>query len=230
MTENKPKILIVDDEQPILEALTIRLEANGYEVITAIDGADGLSKARLEKPDLIVLDVMLPKMNGYKVSRMLKFDENYQHIPIIMLTAKTSQVDKIVGLEIGADDYLTKPFDMRELIARIRAILKRSGVKEKSAGILFKFPDLEVDTAKHEVRVLGRIIELTAKEFALLCHLIENKERVCTRESLLDTVWGIEVAIETRTVDVHVKNLREKMGKAGKHILTLRGVGYKFHV
>ena len=147
-----------------------------------------------------------------------------------MLTAKTSQVDKIVGLEIGADDYLTKPFDMRELIARIRAILKRSGVKEKSAGIIFKFPDLEVDTAKHEVRVLGRIIELTAKEFALLCHLIENKERVCTRESLLDTVWGIEVAIETRTVDVHVKNLREKMGKAGKHILTLRGVGYKFHV
>ncbi|OGC34294.1 hypothetical protein A2311_01175 [candidate division WOR-1 bacterium RIFOXYB2_FULL_48_7] len=125
MTENKPKILIVDDEQPILEALTIRLEANGYEVITAIDGADGLSKARLEKPDLIVLDVMLPKMNGYKVSRMLKFDENYQHIPIIMLTAKIQSVDMEQGKEAGADVYLTKPFQADELLKHIKDLLAK---------------------------------------------------------------------------------------------------------
>jgi len=224
------KILIIDDEKDLVESIEYNLKKEGFTVSKAYDGQAGLKSAREKSPDLIILDLMLPEISGMDLCRILKKEDKTTAIPIIMLTAKTSQVDKIVGLEIGADDYLTKPFDMRELIARIRAILKRSGVKEKSAGILFKFPDLEVDTAKHEVRVLGRIIELTAKEFALLCHLIENKERVCTRESLLDTVWGIEVAIETRTVDVHVKNLREKMGKAGKHILTLRGVGYKFHV
>lgn len=132
-------------------------------------------------------------------------------------------------MEIGADDYLTKPFDMRELIARIKAILKRSGIKDKTVNQIFKFPDLEVDITKHEVKVLGKVVEITAKEFDLLCYLIENKERVCTRERLLDTVWGIDVAIEIRTVDAHIKKLREKLGKAGKHILTLRGVGYKFH-
>ena len=224
------KILIIDDEKDLVESIEYNLKKEGFTVSKAYDGQAGLKSAREKSPDLIILDLMLPEISGMDLCKIIKKEDRTAAIPIIMLTAKTSQVDKIVGLEIGADDYLTKPFDMRELIARIRAILKRSGVKEKSAGILFKFPDLEVDTAKHEVRVLGRIIELTAKEFALLCHLIENKERVCTRESLLDTVWGIEVAIETRTVDVHVKNLREKMGKAGKHILTLRGVGYKFHV
>ena len=224
------KILIIDDEKDLVESIEYNLKKEGFTVSKAYDGQAGLKSAREKSPDLIILDLMLPEISGMDLCKIIKKEDRTAAIPIIMLTAKTSQVDKIVGLEIGADDYLTKPFDMRELIARIRAILKRSGVKEKSAGIIFKFPDLEVDTAKHEVRVLGRIIELTAKEFALLCHLIENKERVCTRESLLDTVWGIEVAIETRTVDVHVKNLREKMGKAGKHILTLRGVGYKFHV
>jgi DNA-binding response OmpR family regulator len=172
---------------------------------------------------------MLPKISGLDLCKILKKEEKIANIPIIMLTAKTSQVDKIVGLEIGADDYLTKPFDMRELIARIKAILKRSKDKGKPTEPFFKFPDLEVDTAKHEVKVLGKAVELTAKEFSLLRYLIENKERVCTRETLLDTVWGIEVAIETRTVDAHIKKLRGKIGKAGKHILTLRGVGYKFH-
>jgi DNA-binding response OmpR family regulator len=223
------KILIIDDEKDLVESIEYNLKKEGFTVSKAYDGSAGLKAAKDKLPDLIILDLMLPEISGMDLCRILKKEDKTAAIPIIMLTAKTSQVDKIVGLELGADDYLTKPFDMRELIARIRAILKRSGVKEKSAEPIFRFPDLEVDTAKYEVRAMGKIVEMTAKEFALLCYLIEHKERVCTREALLDTVWGIEIAIETRTVDAHVKNLREKLGKAGKHILTLRGVGYKFH-
>ncbi|MFA6548311.1 MAG: response regulator transcription factor [Candidatus Margulisiibacteriota bacterium] len=223
------KILIVDDEKDLVESIEYNLKKEGFTVSKAYDGLAGLKAAKDKLPDLIILDLMLPEISGMDLCRILKKEDKTAAISIIMLTAKTSQVDKIVGLELGADDYLTKPFDMRELIARIRAILKRSGVKETLAEPTFKFTDLEVDTAKHEVKVLGKIVEMTAKEFALLCYLIEHKERVCTREALLDTVWGIEIAIETRTVDAHVKNLREKLGKAGKHILTLRGVGYKFH-
>ncbi|KAF0133778.1 MAG: two-component system OmpR family alkaline phosphatase synthesis response regulator PhoP [Candidatus Saganbacteria bacterium] len=223
------KVLIIDDEKDLVESIEYNLKKEGFLTFRAYDGQAGLKSTREKLPDLIILDLMLPEISGMDLCKILKKEEKTSEIPIIMLTAKTSQVDKIVGLEIGADDYLTKPFDMRELIARIKAILKRSGLKEQTSTTSLKFPDLEVDTARHEVKVLGKIVELTAKEFTLLRYLMENKERVCTRETLLDTVWGIEVAIETRTVDAHIKNLREKLGKAKKHILTLRGVGYKFH-
>jgi DNA-binding response OmpR family regulator len=223
------KILIVDDEKDLVESIEYNLKKEGFSASKAYDGQAGLKSAREKLPDLIILDLMLPEISGTDVCKILKKEERTANIPIIMLTAKTSQIDKIIGLEIGADDYLTKPFDMRELLARIKAILKRSGAPEKPAAPIFKFPDLEVDIARHEVKAMGRTVDLTAKEFALLRYLIENKERVCTRETLLDTVWGIDVAIETRTVDAHIKKLREKLGKAGKHLLTLRGVGYKFH-
>jgi DNA-binding response OmpR family regulator len=147
-----------------------------------------------------------------------------------MLTAKGTEADKVVGLELGADDYITKPFSMRELIARIKSVLRRYGTKEKAVRKLLKFPGLEIDVEKHEVKAGGKPVELTAMEFKLLQVLAENKERAFSREHLLDLVWGIEVAIETRTVDVHIKRLREKLKRSGKHILTLRGVGYKFNV
>lgn len=224
-----PKILIIDDEKDLVESIEYNLRKDGFVVSKAYDGQSGLRAAREKLPDLIVLDLMLPEISGLDLCKILKKEEKTANIPIIMLTAKTSQVDKIVGLEIGADDYLTKPFDMRELIARIKAILRRTGAKEQARSPIFEFPDLEVDVARHEVKVSGKLVELTAKEFELLRYLIENKERVCTRETLLDAVWGIDVAIETRTVDAHIKKLRKKLRKAGKYLLTLRGVGYKFH-
>ena len=172
---------------------------------------------------------MLPLVSGIEVCKSLKSDQGTKNIPIIMLTAKGSEADKVVGLELGADDYITKPFSMRELLARIKAILKRYEGPAMKAKTL-KFPNLEIDEDKHEVLVSGKQIELTAKEFELLKYLAENQGRVYSREKLLDHVWGIDVAIETRTVDVHVRRLREKLGKYGKYIHTLRGVGYKFNV
>jgi len=173
---------------------------------------------------------MLPQIDGTEVCKILKSESKTATTPIIMLTAKSSEIDKVVGLEIGADDYVTKPFSMRELIARIKAILKRYVKSDQNIKKpYFKFPNLEIDIEKHEVKVDGKQIELTAKEFALLQYLAENKGKAISRSKLLDTVWGIEVAIETRTVDVHVKRLREKLGKkGGKYISTLRGIGYKF--
>ena len=223
------KILIIDDAKDLVESIEYNLKKEGFEVIKAYDGKSGLKAAIDKTPDLILLDLMLPEISGMELCRMLKVEDKTANIPIIMLTAKTSQVDKNVGLEIGADDYMTKPFDMRELIARIRAILRRSMESSNLAKQVITFSDLEIDQDKHEARVLGKIVELTAKEFALLCHLIERKDRVCTRESLLDMVWGADVAIESRTIDAHIKKLRKKLKTAGEHILTLRGVGYKFH-
>jgi DNA-binding response OmpR family regulator len=220
------KILIIDDEKDLVESIEYNLKKENFTVLKAYDGQAGLKIAREKIPSLIILDLMLPEISGIEVCRILKQENKTAAIPIIMLTARTTQMDKIIGFESGADDYLTKPFDMRELIARVKAILKRGGEKNKA----YTFPDLTIDVEKHEVQVLGKTIDLTAKEFDLLIYLIEQKEKVCTREVLLDQVWGIEVAIETRTVDAHIKKLREKMGKAGRHILTLRGVGYKFHV
>jgi len=223
------KILMVEDEKDLVESIEYNLKKEGFVMLRAYDGKTGLRLAREKRPDLIILDLMLPEISGLDLCKILKKEKELAEIPIIMLTAKSSQVDKIIGLELGADDYLTKPFDMHELIARIKAILRRSAVKTRPVEPLFKFSDLEVDPTKHEVKVLGKMVDLTAKEFALLHYLIENQEKVCTRETLLDAVWGIQVAIETRTVDAHIKKLREKLGKASRHILTVRGVGYKFH-
>jgi len=223
-------ILIIEDEKDIVEAIEYNLKKEGFKAYKALDGLSGLKSAKSKGPDLIILDLMLPEMDGLDVCKNLKKDPATANIPIIMLTAKSEEVDKVLGLELGADDYITKPFGMRELLARIKAILKRYDKKQKTAGHVLKFTELEIDVEKHEVKVGGKPVELTAKEFDLLKFLAENKQRVFGRDRLLDAVWGIDVAIETRTVDVHVRRLREKLGKkTGKYIQTLRGVGYKFN-
>ncbi|MFH1826220.1 MAG: response regulator [bacterium] len=221
------KVLIIEDEEDIVEALAYNLTKEGYSVNKAYDGQVGLRLAQVRHPDLIILDLMLPKLDGIDVCKSLKNDAQTAKIPIIMLTAKSGEVDKVLGLELGADDYITKPFGMRELVARVKTVLKRSGQRPVEVEKL-SFTNLEIDADKHQVKVGSKVIALTAKEFALLKFLAENKEKVLSREKLLDVVWGVEVAIETRTVDVHIRNLRDKLGKAGKYLKTLRGVGYKF--
>ncbi len=224
------EILIIEDEKDIVESLEYNLKNEGYKVSKAYDGLNGLRLAEEKVPAIVLLDLMLPGLDGLEVCRRLKKNPKTAAIPVIMLTAKGSETDKVVGLEVGADDYIVKPFSTKELIARIKTILRRyEKPAEKPAGAI-KFKDLEIDTDKHEVRAAGKPVELTAKEFQLLLYLAENPERVFSRERLLDAVWGIDVAIETRTVDVHMRRLREKLGKAGDHLVTLRGVGYKFHV
>lgn len=222
------KLLIIEDERDIVQALEYNLKKEGFSVSKAFDGIQGLKLSKESSPDLIILDLMLPGLDGLELCRTLKREAPTENIPIIMLTAKGAETDKVVGLEVGADDYITKPFSMRELIARVRAVLKRYSKKVKEIRTAIKFPDLVIDAEKHEVLSSGKAVELTAKEFALLQFLAENQGRVFNRERLLDQVWGIEAAIETRTVDVHMRRLREKLGKAGKHLATLRGVGYKF--
>lgn len=225
------EILIIEDEKDIVEAVEYNLEKEGYKVFKAYDGKKGIKQAQTKLPHLIILDLMLPQIDGLEVCKTLKSDVKTKHIPIIMLTAKSSEVDKVLGLTLGADDYMTKPFGMSELLARVRTVIKRYAAKEKPSGPILKFTDLEIDIDRHEVKASGKLVELTAKEFALLQYLAESKERAISRGKLLDAVWGIEVAIETRTVDVHVRRLRDKLGKkAGKYIQTLRGVGYKFRV
>ncbi|MFA4905087.1 MAG: response regulator [Candidatus Margulisiibacteriota bacterium] len=222
------KLLIIEDERDIVEALEYNLKKEGFAVSKAYDGLQGLKLAREISPDLIILDLMLPGLDGLELCRTIKREPPTENIPVIMLTAKGGETDKVVGLEVGADDYITKPFSMRELIARVRAVLKRYGKKHKANAARLKFTDFAIDAEKHEVTAFGKPVELTAKEFSLLQFLAENQGRVFNRERLLDQVWGIEAAIETRTVDVHMRRLREKLGKAGKHLITLRGVGYKF--
>lgn len=224
-----PTILVVEDEKDILEAIEYSLKKEGFSVVRALNGREGLDLAQKKNPDLIVLDLMLPIMDGLEVCKTLKKSPTTAAIPIIMVTAKASEIDRVLGLELGADDYLAKPFSMRELIACIKTVLKRSHPEKEASAKAFKFAYLEIDPDKHEVKAGEKKVILTAKEFALLYYLAENKGRVISRERLLDKVWGIEVAVETRTVDVHVKRLREKLGpKAGDYIETLRGVGYKF--
>ena len=221
-------ILVIDDEKDIVEAIEYNLKKEGYKVSKAFDGKHGLKAAKENKFDLIILDLMLPGIPGLDVCKSLKRDTNTTNIPIIMLTAKDGEVDKIVGFELGADDYVTKPFSLRELLARVRAVLKRTSSQAKGTAPTLRFADLEINSEQHQVKARDKLIDLTAKEFALLKYLAENKERFFSREKLLDAIWGIEVAIETRTVDVHIRRIREKLGKAGQHIQTLHGVGYKF--
>ncbi|MFA6548690.1 MAG: response regulator transcription factor [Candidatus Margulisiibacteriota bacterium] len=226
-----PLILLVEDEKDIAEALEYNLKKEGFQTTQAQDGGAALKIARNKIPDLIILDLMLPIMDGIEVCKILKHDPKTTNIPIIMLTAKNGEIDRVLGLELGADDYITKPFSMRELLARVKTVLKRyvqSSAATAGQNNRLKFPDLEIDLPQHKALVDGKEIELTAKEFSLLKFLAENKQRVYDREQLLDAVWGIDVAIETRTVDVHVRRVRGKLGKAGRHIITLRGVGYKF--
>jgi len=217
------KILIVEDESDVADLLEMGLRKAGFKTTTAGDGAAGLQKARDNRPDFIILDLMLPKMSGLEVCRILKGDTATAHIPILMLTAKAEEIDRIVGLEFGADDYVTKPFSPREVTLRIRAILRRG---EKQEEMLQAGP-ISIDPGRHHVRVNGKRVHLTSLEFKLLRTLIQRRGRVQDRDKLLNEVWGYESVIDTRTVDTHVRRLREKLGKAGNAIETVRGFGYR---
>jgi len=223
------KILIVEDEKDIIKMLEYNLKKEGFKVISARDGEDALDLALRQHPQLILLDLMLPGMNGLDVCKTLKKEAKTASIPIIMLTAKSQESDKIVGLELGADDYITKPFSPRELIARIKAVLRRVGEKDKLPET-FQAGDLSIDFAQISVKVKDKPIELTSKEFELLKTLLKAKGRVLSRDYLLDTIWGFDHAMEiqTRTVDVHVRTLRKKLKSSAKMIGTVKNYGYRF--
>lgn len=222
------KILVVDDEQPLLDALQYALEREGFEVITALDSEDALRLFSEHNPDLVILDVMLPTRSGFEVCQLLRKRSN---VPIIMLTAKSAEVDRVVGLEIGADDYVTKPFSMRELVARVKSVLRRASASTAVSGSVYKAGDLVLDVGRYEARLGDTPLSLSPKEFELLRFLMEHPGQVFTRQTLLDRVWGEERYIEERTVDVHIHWLREKIEanpRKPKYLLTVRGVGYKF--
>ena len=222
----KTKILVVDDEQHILELLSYNLEDNGYSVTVADNGLQALEYLTDQKFDLILLDVMLPGMNGVEVCKKARL-EHKLNTPIIMLTAKSEEIDKILGLELGADDYVTKPFGVRELLARIKAVMRRYEQQEPDSNII-KVKDISINIDKHEVLKGTQVIDLTYKEFELLKVLFKNRGRVLTREFLLDTIWGYDYIGETRTVDVHIRYLRKKIGdEETDYIETIRSVGYK---
>src|SRR6516162_7782761 len=222
-TSSGSKILIIEDERDVADLLTLNLRKAGFRTSTAADGASGLQKVRGARPDFVVLDLMLPKMSGLEVCKILKSDTATSQIPIMILTAKAEEIDRIVGLEFGADDYVTKPFSPREVALRIRAILRRG---EKQEETLQSGP-ITIDPARHQVRVSGKRVHLTSLEFKLLRTLIQRRGRVQDRDKLLNDVWGYESVIDTRTVDTHVSRLREKLGKAGVAIETVRGFGYR---
>jgi DNA-binding response OmpR family regulator len=220
------RILIIEDEQDVLDLLTLNLrKAGGFAISTATDGATGLRKARAELPALIILDLMLPKIPGLEVCKILKTDPATQHIAILMLTAKAEEIDRIVGLEFGADDYVTKPFSPREIILRMKAIMRR-GQGEVGETRLTRGA-ITLDPSRHAVAVNGKPVRLTSVEFKLLSRLMERSGRVQARDRLLNEVWGYESIIDTRTVDTHIRRLRKKLGKAADTIETVRGFGYR---
>ncbi|MBR5741489.1 MAG: response regulator transcription factor [Firmicutes bacterium] len=233
MEEGKKKILVIEDETSISDIIRFNLTKEGYEVLTAYDGRDGLEKALSASPDLILLDIMLPYLDGFEVCRRVREKSS---VPILMLTAKEEEVDKVLGLELGADDYITKPFGMRELVARIKSNLRRTdmtyiGTDEKAGEDVRVFGVLELDMNRYEVRKNGIALELTLREFELLKYLAEREGRVFSREQLLTEVWGYEYYGDIRTVDVTVRRLREKLEDEPadpKFILTKRGIGYYF--
>ena len=225
------KILVVDDEEHIAELISYNLTSNGYKVITANNGIDAIKLAIEEKPSLILLDLMIPGKDGYDVCKEVRGNSEVKNIPIIMLTAKSEELDKILGLELGADDYITKPFSVRELLARVKAVLRRFYIVEPESNVL-TFGDLVADFEKREIVIKDKKLDLTLKEFELLEILIRNKGKILTRDTLLDKIWGYEYIGETRTVDVHIRYLRKKIeedDKNPKFIETIRGVGYRFN-
>jgi DNA-binding response OmpR family regulator len=221
------KILVVEDDRTLLDLLRYNLEKEGHEVVTAMDGGEAIDRARSSPPDAIVLDIMLPVLNGLEVCRILRKEMS---VPIIMLTARDDEIDKISGLDAGADDYMTKPFSMRELLARVRAILRRTDIQIPASDTPLRAGMVEIDVARHTVNRGGSILSLTPKEFDLLTFLARNKGLVFSRDQLLEKVWGYDFAGDTRTVDVHVRWLRSKIEDdpdEPRHLLTVRGVGYK---
>ncbi|NLX90215.1 MAG: response regulator transcription factor [Firmicutes bacterium] len=222
------KILLVEDEKTLSKALKFSLEKEGFIVTVAYDGEEALEAVSRDEPQLIILDLMLPKIDGFEVCRTIRRESD---VPIIMLTARDEDIDKILGLELGADDYMTKPFNTRELLSRIRAILRRTAHHTFSDNKMVRVGDIEIDLIKHRVSVKGREVSLTSKEYALLSFLASNPGRVFPRDMLLEEIWGYEYCGDARTVDVHIRHLREKIEESPAephYILTVWGTGYKF--
>lgn len=236
MKERPTSVLLVEDEDSFVEALTVGLRREGFEVSVAVDGAEALEVFDDVKPDLVLLDVMLPKVGGIDVCRELRARSN---VPIIMVTAKGSEIDTVVGLEVGADDYVTKPYRMRELVARMRAVLRRRAAETPETllvvpdGEVVEVGDVRIDHQRHEVTVRGELVRLPLKEFELLALLLENAGWVLTRDTLIDRVWGPDYVGDTKTLDVHIKRLRSKVEpdpSQPTRIVTIRGLGYKYEV
>ncbi|HEY5656792.1 MAG TPA: response regulator [Myxococcota bacterium] len=220
-----PRILVVDDEPDLLELVRVNLAQSGYAVETAESGREALERLRRSPPDLVVLDLMLPDVSGTEICRQVRADSRLAQLPIIMLTARADEVDRVVGLELGADDYVTKPFSPRELALRVRAVLRR---RQPAGGAVLASGPIRLDAERHRCYVERDEIDLTAKEFELLRGLMQRPGRVMTRDQLLSEIWGDDIAVTLRTIDTHLKRLREKLGSAGRCIETVRGVGYRF--
>ena len=232
MNQNLPKVLVVEDEKSFVEALKVGLDREGFDVKVAEDGLTALELFRTFKPDVILLDVMLPKISGLDVCKEIRTESK---VPIIMVTAKVEEIDTVVGLEVGADDYITKPYRLREVVARMRSLLRRSNWSDETEGVsegrVLTVGDIRVDTDKYEIEVRNEIVDFPLKEFELLLLLLENAGRVLTRDVLIDRVWGFDYVGDTKTLDVHIKRLRAKVEKdpsKPQSIITVRGVGYKF--
>ena len=220
------RVLVVDDEPDVLDLVTYNLGQAGFKTETAADGAEALRKARATSPDLIILDLMLPELDGLEVCKLLRGDPKTSAIPIIMLTARAGEMDRIIGLELGATDYVSKPFSPRELVLRVKKRLEpHTSPQNRNA---FGFGSLQVDVSRHLVTVKGKRVDLTATEFKLLALLVQRIGHVQTRDQLLRDVWEYETHVDTRTVDTHIRRLREKLGPVGNHLDTVRGVGYRF--
>jgi two-component system alkaline phosphatase synthesis response regulator PhoP len=231
LTRQQPRVLVVEDERDVAELIRYNLGKEGYDVVVAPTGADALEEARAIRPDVVLLDIMVPQLNGWEVCRRLKHDAETRSIPVIMVTGRVEEGDKVLGFEMGADDYVTKPFSPRELLARIRAVARRGHAAAIEKKVLVKIGELEIDRYRFEVRLKGRPVELTPKEFELLAILAGAPGRVFGREELLDAVWGRDGFVEPRTVDVHLARLRAKFTAARlppPAIETVRGVGYRF--
>ena len=220
-------ILVIDDERDLIELVRYNLDKEGFDVLAASDGMSGLEIATKHKPDLVVLDLMMPGMDGLEVCRRMRADDRTRRIPVIMLTAKAGETDRIVGLEMGADDYVTKPFSPRELVARVKAVLRRTSDQQEPAEMIRR-GELAIDAKRHEVTYAGQPVALTATEFRILRFLASRPGRVVSREDIIDSALGREAAIFDRTIDVHVTALRKKLGSGGVQIETVRGFGYKF--
>ncbi len=223
----KEKILIVDDEQDLVKLIRYHLEKDGYKVISAYNGEDALFLARREKPELLILDLMLPGMDGLEVCKKIKADEELTHIAIVMLTARGEESDITVGLRLGADDYVTKPFSPKELVARVQAVLRRTKTSSTKKDYI-EIDALTIDSSKHEVTIKNEVISLTLTEFKLLYQLASKAGRVFTRDQLLDAALGSGISVIDRTIDVHIASLRKKLKSFSSRIVTIRGIGYKF--
>lgn len=221
------KILIIEDEKDILQLVKLYLEKEGYRAVTAATGTEGLDSAKQHKPDLIVLDLMLPEIDGLEVCKRLRSAPETAMLPIIMLTAKAEETDQVIGLELGADDYVTKPFSPKALVARVKALLRRVDRSRQETQTSYQYGKLSMDLDRHEVTVQGKDVPLTAKEFGLLEHLLRHPGRVLTREVLLNQVWGYDYFGTTRTVDVHVRRLKQKIPLLDEAIVSVKSLGYK---